>query len=155
MNNGRRVSGRSRVCRFFIVAVLLLPLLITGCDTLLSADAGLAKRALVRVSGEGGAPLTVVTSVQFLAFRDDRTGAITASLLGADTLQLTDLPFSQEYNLRGRDRFLVRLLNPDSSLTASVLLEVIMDGKLVYTQQATLLDASLEYITFFRGDPGP
>jgi hypothetical protein len=154
LNRSRSISGAARRCRSWFV-LLLVSLIAAGCDSLLSAEAGLAERATVRISGEADVPVYVITSVHFLAFRDNQTGVVTATLLGADTVELAELPYSRDFNLKGTDRFLVRLLNPDTTVTADVLLEVIMDGRRVFAQQATLLDAWLQYISLFQPDQGP
>lgn len=137
------------------VVLIVIAAVVGSCSALLEADAGLAERAHITVEGTTGGPLLMVTSVRFTAVWDARTGQYSATLLSADTVLVSVLPYAATHRLTDRDRFLVRLINPDSAVEASVRMQIQLDGRLVYTENASLRNASLEYLTYFQPPRGP
>ena len=146
---------RSGLFRWSGMLGLLATGALAGCDAILTSEAGLADQVAVSVTGSAAVPLLLITSTNFLAEYDRLTDQWQVSLTRSDTVRITSLPFAQTRNIRGRDRYLVRLVNPDSAVTVDVGLEVRLDGKLVYTERAFLRDASLEYFTWFSPHGGP
>lgn len=129
---------------------MLFALAMSGCDSLLGSDqAAFANEARIIVEGTSAVPLRLITSTNFNAIRDPDTGDLVATDVVGDTASLTSLPFDRVFRVRGADRFLVRLINPDISVTATVHLRIHLDDRLVYNQRATMRDASLQYIAYY------
>lgn len=126
-----------------------------GCDAILSSEAGLADRADVSITGSAAVPLLLVISTDFRAEYDFLSEAWIVTVIRADTVPVTTLPFNQSREIRGRDRYLVRLVNPDLSVTVDVGMEVRLDGRLVFTERAFLTNAALQYFTWFDPMGGP
>jgi hypothetical protein len=139
---------RPRLRSIAAILVLTLALTAAGCDWLMQAEYGFASEARIRITGNTTVPLHLVTSTNYTTSRNPVTGTTTTNLFLADTTFFDVLPIDRRFDLRGRDRFLVRVVNPDS-IAASVQLLVELDGKLVYTENAVIRDASLQYTTYF------
>lgn len=121
----------------------------TGCDSLLGSDqAAFAAEARVLLEGTSPVPLLLVTSTIFDAGIDDETGEVVTDLISADTMVLTTIHVDETFDIFGADRFLVRVANPDTAETATIHLRVLLDGREVFNQHATMRDASLEYTAF-------
>jgi hypothetical protein len=134
-----------------LAAIGAIATALPACDSLLGTDqAAFANRARVIVEGTSAGPLQLLTSTNFVALRDLESGELVASEITGETLSLTAFPYDHEYTIAGADRFLVRLTNPDIDITATVHLRVFLDGREVYTQHATMRDASLQYIAHYR-----
>jgi hypothetical protein len=132
-----------------VLAVFALAL--SGCDSILGSNqAAFAYEARVIVEGSSAVPLRLITSTNFATSRDPDTGELVAAQVVGDTAHLTGLPFDRVFEIRGADRFLVRLINPDINVTATIHLRVHLDDREVYNQRATMRDASLQYIAFYR-----
>jgi hypothetical protein len=141
---------RSRSAALFPL-LSILAFVASGCDSILGTNrAEFANNARVIVQGTSGVPLTLVTSTHFAAVPDPDTGDLIASIVTARVDTLRSLPSQHDFDVRGFDRFLARLINPDSAVTATVHMQVLLDGKLVFTQHATMRDASLEFIVFHQ-----
>ncbi len=90
-------------------------LLLAACDLFRGQDA--PERARLRIEGTTDSTLTLVTSTNFLLQRTavlDESGmprrdTLLVYFLEADTLQIQP-PYSQEYDIRLRERFFVRLI---------------------------------------------
>ena len=103
-----------------------------------------ANQAQVVINGTSPVPLDLITSDEFIVTRNVETGVTTTEFLSADTSMLT-VPFEQAYDISTFERFLVRLINPDS-MVASIRLQVLIDGTLEYDQTADISQgASLEF----------
>jgi hypothetical protein len=129
---------------------LLLAVALGGCGSLLQAEHGLADSAAVTVEGSSAVPLLLVTSTHYVRIYDLFTGETEANLITADTVRVAALPYQSSHDLKRKDRFLARLVNPDTAVTANVRLEVRLDGRLVYSQWANIRDAALQYMTYFQ-----
>lgn len=134
------------------IAPLIVPtalIAVAGCDSLLGTDqAAFAAEARVLLDGTSPVPILLVTSTNFRAGIDDETGEVVTDLIAADTVVLTTIDVDETYDIFGADRFLVRVANPDENETATIHLRVLLDGREVYNQHATMRDASLEYTAF-------
>jgi len=136
--------------RAYTGALVLAAWVGAGCDSILGTDqSAFANEARIRVDGTFVAPLQLLTSSNFIATRDE-TGELVAQEIVGQTLTLTQLPFDRVFDLRGTDRFLVRLANPDASVTVNVHFRIELDGREVYNQRANMTDASMQYIAYFR-----
>jgi hypothetical protein len=131
-------ARRSTVALPFILAAST-----AACDSLLGTDQDYAELAHVTVTGSSTVPLKLVLSNDFTALPDE-DGEIIVSIINADT-QTVSLPINATYPLGDRLRILVRLINPDSMVTATVHMRISLDNDEVYSQQATMRDATLEY----------
>lgn len=145
------VHARRRRTSLGALALLAVTVL-SACDSLLSSEAGLADEATIQVTGTATVPVLVVTSTNFLWEYDVLDDDYVITLIKADTARVTSLPYSAKKNMKGLDRFLVRLVNPDGGVTVDVGMDVRLDGRLVYSQRATLRDATLQYYTWFSPD---
>jgi hypothetical protein len=140
--------GLRRCARFLLAAALLVT---AGCEGLFGSDqAAFAEEARVLLEGTSPVPILLVTSTNFVAGIDNETGGVVTDLVVADTVVLTTIDVDQTYDIFGADRFLVRVANPDLDETATIHLRVLMDGREVFNQRATMRDASLEYTAFHR-----
>ncbi|MGH7503680.1 MAG: hypothetical protein ACREL7_18295 [Longimicrobiales bacterium] len=133
----------ARTYRRFGALALILTGSTAACDSLLDTTPDYAEFAHVRVTGSSDVPLKLVLSNNFTALPDD-DGEIVVSLIDADT-QVIDLPIDESYPLGEGLRILARLINPDTAVTATIHMRVFLDDDEVYSQQATMRDASLEY----------
>ena len=135
---------------FAAVILVILTLSLAGCDSIFGPNRRrLADDARIIIQGTSPVPLLLVTSTSFTAVRD-QNGELVSTLVQADTVTLTTLPAQFDHDLRGRDRFLVRLINPDLNETAAIHMQVLLDGRISFNQQATMRDASLEYIVVYE-----
>lgn len=129
----------------------MLAIVAPACDSLLGTDqSAFANEARVRVDGTFTAPLQLLTSSNFIATRNPDNGELEAQEIVGETLTLTELPFDRVFDLRGTDRFLVRLANPDVNVTVNVHFRIELDGREVYNHRANMRDASMQYIAYFR-----
>lgn len=131
--------------------LLILTILASGCDSLFGPNrVRFADDARVIVEGTSSVPLLLITSTNFTAQRDPATDELRSTLVASDTVVVSGLPVQRDYNIRQRDRFLVRLVNPSLDQTAAIHIQVLLDGRIVFNQQATMQDATLEYIAYFQ-----
>ena len=148
MTPGKVTSLHTRMA---FAAPALIALAAAGCDSLLGTDqSAFANEARVTVDGTSTVPLQLLTSSNFIATRDSISGELVASEIVGETITLSTLPFDRAFDLRGMDRFLVRLANPDPNVTATVHLRIRLDNNEVYNQRATMRDASMQYIAYYR-----
>jgi hypothetical protein len=130
---------------------LALAVTLTGCSSVLGSDqAAFADEARVIITGESGVPLQLLTTTDFVASRDPETGELVPTILTTDTTILATLPHDQVYTVTGWDRFLAKLVNPDTAVTATIQMRVLMDGREVFNQRATMRDASLAFFVYFQ-----
>jgi hypothetical protein len=128
------------------LASLVLAAGLVACDGLLDTSRETYSTARIQVTGTSPVPLLLMTSDQFQTVQDPGTGFVTTELLTADTLVITDLPADTTYSLGQFNRFLVRLINPDTSQTADIRLIIRLDDKKeVYNVGAKVTGAFLEY----------
>jgi hypothetical protein len=123
--------------------LVVLAVLGTGCDVF-DPDWERAEQAQVIIDGTTSVPLTLVTSGQFLVVPDPETGALVTELVLSDTVEI-ELPYQDDFSMGEFERFLVRLINPDTA-AANVRMQVYVDGRLEYDRSATMSEASLEFI---------
>jgi hypothetical protein len=72
------------------------------------------------------------------------SGPVESELTNADTTVIS-LPMDQNYAFNGANRFYVKLINPDSTATASIRLRLLVDGDEVFDESANMRNASLSY----------
>lgn len=121
----------------------MLTLAAAGCGVL-NSDEDHPEEARVIVTGSSPVPLLLITSTQFVFDIDPATGDRTARALVADTSTIS-LPVDRTYAFGNSNRFLVRVANPDLDQTASVQVRLLIDGKEVFNDAATMRDAALQY----------
>jgi hypothetical protein len=132
-----------------LAGALLVALFATsGCDSIVETDTRPVTNARLIISGTSPVPLLLVTSFNFGATRNVETGELQVTLIRADTLTVS-LPFDRTFPFSGADRLHVRLINPDVNATASVRMQLQVDARQVFNEQANMRDASLSY-TFFN-----
>jgi len=127
------------------LAIGLAALAVTAaaCGILDVKDPG--DMARVRISGtKADGPLKLIMSNNFIQVVNAQTNELTVALLGADTVQLSDLPYQNDYELEGRLRFFLRLINPDTS-AVDVRIQVEIDGVKPYDRQTMLRASQTEY----------
>ena len=140
-------SANPVVPRLAWVALLLL--LVPAC-TLLDPEVGVPDRARVFLSGSSAAQLEVIISTDFVRAAAEG-GSSEVSLTRADTFY-TDLSTThdQVYQVAPKNRFFVRVSNPDTAL-AIVTLKIWMDGDLKYEhEEYTLREASMEFSRIYN-----
>ena len=139
-----------RLQQLLFIAVIVS--IAAACGDLFGSDqAAFARTARVIVANEASTPLVLVTSTKFVIRTDPVTGAQEVVFTGpADTTRFSAANFDQSYDIFGADRFLARLINPDSVVTATVTLRVRLDEREVYSQRATMRDAYLQYTNFYQ-----
>jgi hypothetical protein len=94
--------------------------------------------------------MKIIVSTQFTAVRGS-DGNLVATILQADTISSVTFPHDRRHNIKGRDRFLVRLMNSDSESTATIQMRVFLDNNEVFNQRATMKDSYLESISYYGG----
>lgn len=124
------------------VAALALALTAGGCGILDVDEPG--DTAVVTISGTSPVPLRLIMSNNFIQVLDPQTNEIGVSMLGADTVELNDLPYTENYGLDGNLRFFLRLINPDS-MTASLRVQIRIDGVNPYDITTNLTASQHEY----------
>lgn len=134
----RRPAGR-------VALILILPL--AGCGLLEPSDRR-PNEADIIVEGTSEVPLRVVLSTNFTAQPNPETGQMDVFILTSESHDLP-LPINLRMALT-TDRILVRVVNLSEDETADVRMRVFFDGSGAYDQQATLLDARLEFIHIFH-----
>jgi hypothetical protein len=131
------------------VVALLAIIAIAACDSIVESEARPVTNARVTVTGTSPVPLLLVTSFNFGATRNVETQELQVQLSRADTITISSLPFDRTFPFSGADRFHVRLINPDLNATASIRMQLLVDSREVFNQQANMRDATLAY-TFFN-----
>jgi hypothetical protein len=135
--------------RRFLLAALTTSLLAaqTGCSGIFDVRDRRPNEARITISGTSPVPLQLTLSTNFTASFNSQTGLWDVNFVTAEELEVT-LPMEHTIRL-DTDRFLVRLRNPSSDATADVHMQVFFDGRQWYNQQATLVDAHLQFIHTF------
>jgi hypothetical protein len=133
---------RLRACCMALV-LLTTP----GCDGLLSPSNRQPKEARVVISGTSPTALRLITSTNFTAQQDAETGIYHVNFVRSDVVDQA-LPIDRTVRLN-TDRFMARLVNTSIDQTATVVMQVFFDGSLVFSQEAALRDASLDFIHIF------
>lgn len=126
-----------------------LTLGLTACDGILGNSREVRETARIQVSGTSPVPLILMTSDQFLNTQDFATGQIVTQILAADSIAVAALPFDTTVSMGQYNRFMVRLINPDSTQTAEVRMIIRLDDEdEVYNVKAKVTGAYLEYTYF-------
>src|SRR5262245_59126852 len=126
----------------------ILTVVTTSCDSVLGGDTAFASEARVLVTGESPVPMKVLVSTNFTAVPDG-FGGLVATITKADTINGVAFPHDRSHQIKGRDRFLVRLMNSDTASTATIHMRVFLDGNEVFNQRATMKDSYLESISYY------
>ena len=103
-----------------------------------------AEEASIDVTGESPVPLLLVTSKVWGFVYDETTGEEQLVLSEADTAEI-ELPYQRTIPLAPTYRILFRLSNPDTAQDASVRMRVRLDDDVVFDEQATMRNASLQF----------
>jgi hypothetical protein len=119
-----------------------------ACDGLLGTSDRRPNEARVVVTGTSPVPLRLITSTRFSAQPNIDTGMYDVTFNTFDSVDLP-LPIDRTFRL-DTDRFVVRLLHPDTETEATVRLEVFFDGRLAYSQEAVLVDSFVDFIQVFN-----
>jgi hypothetical protein len=122
--------------------VIMLTLWGSACGVL-ETDQSNPMEARVLVSGTSPVPLLLITSTNFVYTVDEGGSRVPVPLV-ADTVQIS-LPIDQVFPFGNSDRFLVKVANPDVNQTAMIRLQLLVDGRKVFDDQASMRDASLQY----------
>lgn len=141
---------RRRYRARYTVALGLVLIPIFACTSVFESGDERADAANVFVTGTSTEPLMLILSNDFDTQPGDG-GAVGVTLLSADTFTVNlPAPVERSYSFDESDRFLARLVNPDTASTADVHMRVLLDSDEVYNQQATLLDAELEFVFVYN-----
>lgn len=122
--------------------------LVAGCSSILDSSGAFPDEATVTITGTSPVPVRVVMSNNFIGVWDAEAAKWNVTLNSADTATVTSFPFNRTMRLRDTGVFFVRVTNPDIDATAAIDLRVQIDNREAYRQEATLRDASLEYVFF-------
>jgi hypothetical protein len=130
------------------LALPAFALLLSACDGLLSTGDRRPDEARVVVTGTSAEPLRLITSTRFTATPNVDTGQWDVNF---DVFDLADLapPIERTVQL-DTDRIVVRLLHLGTPDTADIRMEVYFDGRLTYSQEATIHDSFLDFIHVFN-----
>jgi hypothetical protein len=134
-----------RQLRTGLLALCILA--VTGCDGILSPSNRQPKEARVVISGSSPTTLRLITSTNFTAEQDLETGIYHVNFVTSEVLERS-LPMEKTVRL-STDRFMARLVNPSQDHTASIVMQVYFDGNLIFSQEASLRDASIDFIHVF------
>jgi hypothetical protein len=127
--------------------LLMLVMALAGCDGLLSPSNRMPREARVVVTGTSPVQLRLITSTDFTAEQDLETGIYHINFSSSEVRD-GSLPMERTVRLN-TDRFMARVLNVDGDQTANVTLQVWFDRDLVYSQEAALRDAFVDFIHVF------
>src|SRR5687767_4356835 len=133
-----------RRSRIAWLAMPILTLLGASCSSILDTTQDYAKNATVEVTGTSPVALLLVSSTNWVYVNDPVSGEATVATNDADTVSL-QLPINRTVAITNSRRILFRLINQDSTQTASIRMRVRLDDQLVYDQAANMRDASLEF----------
>jgi len=130
------------------IGALLLAMALAGCSSILDSSGIYPDEAKVTVSGSTPVPIRIITSNNFVGVWNPEAVKWDVTFNAADTAIVTTLPFNRTTPLRDTGVFFVRVTNPDLDATASIDLRVQIDDNDAYRQEATLRDASIEYVFY-------
>ncbi len=126
------------------MACVIVALAFAGCDSLLGGSSKNASNAQILVTGDSPVPMMLILSNKFTSIVGTDGNDINLPVV-ADTF-LLPVPINKTYPLGSDERVLVRLQNSDSTSIATIRMRVLLDAKdEVYSQRATMKNASLEY----------
>jgi hypothetical protein len=136
-------------CRHYLRTGLLalVILAVTGCDGLLSLSDRQPKEARVVITGSSPTALRLITSTNFTAEQDAETGIYHVNFVTSDVLE-QGVPMEKTVRL-STDRFMARVINPSPDHTATIVMQVYFDRNLIFSQEASLRDASVDFIHVF------
>jgi hypothetical protein len=132
------------VARSRRLALPILTLLASACSWVLDTTQDYAENATLEVTGTSPVPLQVVSSTNWVYITNPANGEQIVSTTSADTVSL-QLPINRVVPLTNSFRIYFKVINGDINQTASILMRVRLDNKLVYDQAANMRDASLDY----------
>lgn len=122
--------------------IVFLAVLAGGCGVLGVDEPG--DSASVTISGDSTVPLRLVMSNNFIQVFNSQSSEITVSLLGSDTVEINDLPYTVDYGMAGNLRFFLRLINPDT-IAVNVRIQVRIDNVEPYDVTTSLTASQHEY----------
>jgi hypothetical protein len=141
-----------RLAARYTLAASLLVLVaggVAGCGLLLEDTRPETVR--LEVTLPDGEAATLVASQAFTA--DFTVDVPVVRVVEGDTLHL-DGPLAETYDIERSQRFLARVLVPDS-LAGTVRMRAFVDGRDRYDEMATGGDSLLQFIYFYRGSNPP
>jgi hypothetical protein len=125
-----------------LAAAIALSATATGCGVFSVDEPG--DSAAVTITGDGTVPLRLVLSNNFIQVFNSQSSEVTVSLLGSDTVEINDLPYSVNYGMGGNLRFFLRLINPDT-IETNVRIQVRIDNVEPYDVTTSLTASQHEY----------
>jgi len=145
-----RSSPRSGRRALPLAATALMMTFFTACDLLSEPkERTRAEEATVEVTGESPVPLRLVASKVWSIGFDEEVGNQAIRLTEADSTEI-ELPYERTVPLAPTYRILFRVTNPSEEHEANVRMRVFLDDDLVYDQQATLKNASLQFSHLYQ-----
>jgi len=146
-----RSSTRSGRRAFAVAAAALVITSLTAACDLLSdpEEPARAREATVEVTGESPVPLRLVASKVWSIGIDEDVGEQVIIIGQADSADI-ELPYELTVPLAPTYRILFRVTNPSEEHEANVRMRVFLDDDLVYDQQATLKNASLQFSHLYQ-----
>ncbi len=120
-----------------------------GCDLLTSTDVNPEEiRVLVESEGSDDVQL-VLGDVFFLGGVDEEGGAVTVTLISADTA-LVSLPYDQSFPLAPSFQFYVLALTDSLTTPREIRVRVLVDGDSRYDKTGTLGEEEFEFVYNFN-----
>lgn len=138
---------RQILCKAVLLGVAVLGA--TGCDLLTNSDVN-PEEIRVRVESEGGDDLQLVLGDRFfLGGVDDEGGAISVTLISADTT-LVSPPYDQSFPLAPSFQFYVLALTDSMATPQQIRIEVLVDGDSRYDKTGVLGEDEFEFVYNFN-----
>jgi hypothetical protein len=126
------------------VLLPILTLVATGCNSVLDTSQDYADKARVVVTGTSPGPLKLVTSTNWVPVTNTDTGEIINIVIDSTVYDIT-LPVDTAFKFTNSRRFLVRVVNVDTTQTADLRMRVYLDSKQVTDQATQIKTAPLQF----------
>lgn len=120
-----------------------------GCDLLTNTDVN-PEQIRVRVESPGAGDLQLVLGDRFfLGGVDDEGGAVSVTLISADTV-LVSPPYDQSFELAPSFQFYVLALTDSTTTPQEIRIQVLVDGDSRYDKTGTLGEEDFEFVYNFN-----
>lgn len=134
-----RMTGIGRRCTMSLAGATLI-LGLTACSGIFDTSREHRETARVQITGTTPVTLLLVVSDQFIEVYDPETGLGETEILEGDTIPVQQLPVDTTFSLGQFNTWLVQLINPSDTETASVRMIVRLDDEEeVYDQEVELV----------------
>jgi len=126
------------------VLLTILTLIAAGCNSILDTSQDYAENARVVITGTADAPLKMVTSTNWFPAQNTNTGEDLILMTDSAVYDIT-LPVDTTFKFTSTHRFLVRIINTDTTQGADLRLRVYLDNDLKTDQTTTVKSIPMQF----------